>query len=135
MSAGLKVRHMRCIHARAAEPTSGNHLNLRPHSCRFKVEATYHSTHPSKGGLTITTYINMERLYFLESHCASWEGPLIVAAYLPLIAGRKADLGGALKRLHEEFSRCSAAGLMRHTMFSGLSVGIGASGCLLRGVT
>ena len=81
------------------------------HARRFKLEAAYHSSHPPKGGLTITTYVNMERLNFLEAHCASWEGPLIVAAYLPLIAGGASDPDSTLRSLEEAFSKCAVEGV------------------------
>ena len=89
-------------------------FEVMPYDCRLKIEAAYHSTHPQQGGLTITTCVNMERLHFLEAHCASWAGPLVAAAYLPLVTGQATDLESSLRSLHETFSRCAGAGLVTH---------------------
>ena len=85
------------------------HILLRktPHIRRFKVEAELHSTHQPIGGLTVATYVNLEPLHFLEALCASWEGPMIAAAYVPLISGRASDLDSALPRFQDMFSKCA----------------------------
>ena len=85
------------------------------------METAHHSTHPAKGGLTITTHVNMERLQFLEGLCASWEGPLIATAYIPLIAGETSDLDSALSSIQDVFTKCGVAG-----------VRLGKTACLMR---
>jgi nitrate reductase gamma subunit len=79
------------------------------HVCRLKVEAAYHSTHPqSGGGLTVTTHISLERLHRLESMCASWAGPLVVAGYLPLTAKRRSSSDtAALQSFQDTFAKCA----------------------------
>ena len=69
------------------------------------MEAVYHSSHPRPAGLTVTTVVSLERLHFLEGLCASWEGPLMAAAYLPWIAGQ-ASTDDNVTSLHETFHMC-----------------------------
>ena len=71
------------------------------------MEAELHSTHPPLGGLTVTTHVNLERLHFLAGLCASWAGPMIAAAYLPLIPGRESDLDSALQTYKNTFYKCA----------------------------
>ena len=72
---------------------------------RLRVEAVYHSSHPRPAGLTVTTVVSLERLHFLKGLCASWEGPLMAAAYLPRIAGH-ASMNDNVTSLHETFHMC-----------------------------
>lgn len=74
------------------------------------MEAELHSTHPPLGGLTITSYVNLERLRYLDGLCATWAGPLIAAAYLPLVSGRASDLDRALQAFQDTFSTCADLG-------------------------
>ena len=85
-------------------------LRVTPVACRFKVEATFNSSHPGPGLLTLTTYVNMDRLNFLEGLCASWEGPLIAAAYLPLIVGQPSNLDSDVQSLRAAFDMCADLG-------------------------
>ena len=110
------LRHVQSIqvpraHESATLPTGTKHSTVSPHSCRLKVEAAYHSTRPPRGGLTVTTFVTMERLHFLEAQCASWEGPLIAAAYLSLIAGEASDLDSALSSIRDVFTKCALVGI------------------------
>ena len=66
----------------------------------------HHSSRPRPAGLTVTTTVSMERLHFLEGLCASWKGPLIAAAYLPLIGGQKLTDDNATDVIQETFNMC-----------------------------
>ena len=76
-------------------------------NCRLKVEAAFYSSHAGPGVLTMAASVTMGRLHFLEGLCASWEGPLIVAAYLPLIAGQPSNLSSDLRQLEDDFNTCA----------------------------
>ena len=66
----------------------------------------HHTSRPRPAGLTVTTTVSMERLHFLEGLCASWTGPLIAAAYLPLIGDRVSPKDDDLRAIAETFNGC-----------------------------
>ena len=53
---------------------------------RFTVQATLFSRRPRVGGMTIVTSGAANRLFMLDTICATWVGPLAVAILLPVLA-------------------------------------------------
>ena len=75
------------------------------HLCRLKVEAVYHSSRPQPAGLAVTTLVSLERLHFLKGLCDSWTGPLIAAAYLPLVGEQALSDDNAMETIREAFHK------------------------------